>query len=273
MNDSNSTLTTNINVSSKILPTVSWLICAHVLNDQLRIALQSCLDQTFNDFEIVLVLNGPNASVIFNKVQEWFPDEPKIHTLQTNIKFLNFSLSLGLNYARAQLIARMDSDDIAKPDRLSKQVEFMNNNSSVIVLGSAYELINDKGISQILVKTPLDNLSIRKAMLWSNPICHPSVMFRKASVIEVGGYLGGIFAEDYDLWTRLARVPGNHFANLEDVCIGYRTKGVGQARRSRLAYASMATSQFNNFLNRQGFRWLLALFITSIKLLTRSERN
>jgi glycosyltransferase involved in cell wall biosynthesis len=260
---------------SQIPPAVSWLLCVHVLNEQLRFAIQSCLDQTFTDFELLVVANGSKAEAIAVAVQSWFGHDPRLRVITTDVRFLTFSLTLGLHHARAPLIARMDSDDLSKPDRLEHQVAFMQSHPNVVVLGSAYELIDADGQPQRTVHLPTENRAIRKAMLWGNPLCHPSVMLRRSVVIAAGGYLGGIHAEDYDLWARLVLNTEHHFANLKESYVGYRVIGVGVARGSRISYASIAASQFRNFVQGAGFIWAVSAGISMCKgfIKSKSVRN
>jgi len=253
------------------IPSVSWLMCAHIANDQLYEALLSCLNQTFTDFECILVANGPESDSIAEKVQYWFGNDARLQVYRTLVKHLNFSLSLGLHHARAPLVARMDSDDIAMPDRLERQVMFMNDNPSVTVLGCDYERIDSAGRSIDNITLPRENAAIRKALFRGNPLCHPSVVFRRDVVLRVGGYLGGLHAEDYDLWSRLALDQSVVFANFPHICQKYRMVGVGRARGSRLAYASMAASQFRNFVSGAGWSWVLAALISVVKAFTRSN--
>lgn len=259
-------------VVTQKIPAVSWLICTHVANDQLRLAVQSCLQQSFSNFELLLVVNGAEAERVTQQARTWFAADPRVRIFTTEVKHLIFSLSLGLHHARGELVARMDSDDLSHSDRLAKQVTFMAAHPDVVVLGSAYEIINAVGNTQKTVKLPSLDADVRRAMLWGNPLCHPSVMFRRRAVLEVGGYLGGLHAEDYDLWLRLAANPSNKFANLENVCLGYRSVGVGAARLARSAYASMASAQFRHFVNGHGTAWLLAAGFSSFKAFVRSSK-
>lgn len=252
-------------------PEVSWLICSHVANEQLRLALASCFNQTFDNFEVLFIANGPSSDQVANTVRDWFGADGRLRVLATEIQHLTFSLSLGLHHARAPFIARMDGDDLSRPDRLERQLSFLRTHELVVVLGSAYELIDEDGVVYDTVTLPIDNQAIRRALLKGNPLCHPSVMLRRQAILAAGGYLGGIHAQDYDLWTRLAVNPDNHFANLPIVCLGYRLAGVGTARKSRWAYAAVAAAQFRQFVLGAGATWCLAAVLSTVKAWIRSR--
>jgi cellulose synthase/poly-beta-1,6-N-acetylglucosamine synthase-like glycosyltransferase len=254
----------------KAAPAVSWLICSNVDDENLRSALQSCVNQKYSNFEIIFVANGPYFEKVAERVREWFGNDARLKIIKTPMRHLNFSLNLGLNSARAKLVARMDADDIAYPNRLCTQVEFMNQNLEVNILGSAYDLIDINGNRISSIEMPLTNQAIRKSMMYRNPLCHPTVMYRREVIMNAGGYLGGLYAEDYDLWIRLSNDPKVVFANLNVSLLGYRVLGA-EARRAKLAYATQACSQFKQFLMGYGFRWLMATMITCVKLLIRSK--
>lgn len=259
--------------STSKIPAVSWLLCTHVGGEQLRLALDSCLDQSFTDYELLVVANGYSSQEVAATVHAWVGHDPRVRIFSTEVRHLIFSLSLGLHHARAPLIARMDSDDLSKIYRLERQVAFMHGHPEVAVLGSAYEMVDAEGRPQKKVLLPTSDVEIRRALLRGNPLCHPSVMFRRKVVLDAGGYLGGLHAEDYDLWVRLFNDPVNQFANLPDVCLSYRNVGVGTARRSRSAYASMAATQFRNFINGRGWPWAFAAARSTLKALIRSSAD
>lgn len=263
--------TGSMNGSSSIVPAVSWLLCTHVADEQLRLALQSCLEQTFTDYELVVVVNGPSAESGAVAVQTWFGSDPRVRIFTTEVRHLIFSLSLGLHHARAPLVARMDSDDLSKSYRLERQVAYMSQHPEVTVLGTAYEIIDAGGRPQQTMSLPTTDAEIRRALLRGNPLCHPSVMFRRKAVLDVGGYSGGLHAEDYDLWVRLSNDRCNQFANLPDICLGYRSVGVGNARRSRSAYASVAAAQFRNYIQGHSFKWAFAALLSTLKAFVRSS--
>ncbi len=252
-------------------PAVSWLLCSHVSNEQLRLAIQSCLDQTFHSFELLVVANGDSAHVVATDVKRWFGSDPRVRVFVTKMRELPFSLSLGLHHARGELIARMDGDDLSHSSRLQQQVDFMRAHPEVGVLGTAYEIIDAAADVLGVVNVPQSNLDIRRLLYFRNPICHPSVMYRRDVILKAGGYIGGLQAEDYDLWVRLSADNSLQFANLPTVCVSYRSIGVGQARGARGAYASVAGAQLRAFLVGQGGIWLAGAFLTVVRMLLRSN--
>ena len=253
------------------IPSVSWLLCAHAANDDLRLALRSCLDQTFGDFEMLVVVNGASADEVSRAVGIWCGGDSRVRIFQTDIRHLTFSLNLGLHHARADLVARMDSDDISLPDRLRRQVTYMRDHPDVVALGTAFDVIDARGRTTRTVHPPLTDAAIRSALLRGNPLCHPTVMLRRSVVLAAGGYLGaGIHAEDYDLWSRLLLDPASRFANLPEVCLGYRLAPTGAARRSRWAYATMAAAQYRNWVLGAGLAWGLAAVLSKVKAGIRS---
>eukprot|EP01036_Dinobryon_divergens_P056188 gene56188-75026_t len=119
---------------------------------------------------------------------------------------------------------------------------------------------------------PTSDAEIRRALVWRNPICHPSVMFRRQEIRQVGGYLGGLYAEDYDLWVRIARRPGPTFHNLEYAGISYRATGA-EARGSVIAYSSQAGTQIQRFVMTGSLLWLLGALFSWIKALRFAAVN
>ena len=253
-------------------PLVSWLMCTHIFNSQVREAIQSCLDQDFSDFELVIVTNGPRSNLICGEIRDTFNDA-RIRILATEICHLTFSLNLGLNFARGSLIARMDSDDRSMPNRLSSQVAFLQEHPEIDVLGTDYEIINAKGDKCGQHKAVRSNLGIRRKLLFGNPLAHPTVMFRKTLVVQAGGYSGYHLAEDYDLWMRLSNNSDCRFENLPLVCLQYRSISIGGGRGTKSSYSSVVASQIRNFLMGKGTKWLFASLITLSKIFLKTIRT
>ena len=256
----------------ELKPRVSWLLCTHQDKELLERAIFSCLSQTTKDFELIIIVNGENTKTLANSIRMRHGEDPRVQIVETPIHLLNFSLNLGLHLARAPYVARMDADDVSHPDRLTRQLDFMERHPSVAVLGSAYELIDESGNVHGTVFPPTSNEYIRRSLHYRNPICHPSVMLRKQAILQAGGYLGGQNAEDYDLWLRIALDPTWQFANMPDVLLSYNSALGGAARRSRRAYANAAAAQLRNFLISHDLRWFVGSVFSVAKSMFRANQ-
>lgn len=253
-------------------PLVSWLLCAHKLHEYLFQAIDSCLSQTMKDFELVIVLNGDQRNVIFERICEKYKTDKRVRLFTTEIRYLTFSLNLGLHHARAEYVARMDADDISTPDRLEKQVNFMEKNSYISVLGTSYNIIDEQGMIVKSVRPPLSNDRIKKQLKYRNPICHPSVMYKRRVIVNAGGYMGGIYAEDYDLWLRLATHKDIIFANLDHICLNYRSFGIGEARNNLISYSSVAATMMCELLSKRRVDMVPGLLYTVAKSFLLARR-
>lgn len=228
-------------------------------------AIESCLSQTMTDFELLIVVNGPDFDRLLSVLSQSYESNERVRIIGTPVHLLNFSLSLGLHLARAPFVARMDADDVSDPVRLETQLAYMKANDDVAVVGSAYLLIDSQNRVHRKVVTPETDLEIRNALRFRNPICHPSVMLRRDAILAEGGYLGGRNAEDYDLWLRLAMGRRWRFANLPAPLLSYNVSTDGPARRSRSAYANVAGAQLRQFLLTRDICWLMGATMSAGK--------
>jgi len=256
----------------KFNSSVTWLLCTNREDALLYRAIQSCLSQTMTDFELLLIVNGPDVDQLVPKLSLAYENDKRVKVVGTPIHLLNFSLSLGLHLARSPFIARMDADDVSDPKRLEIQLDYMQANDDVAVLGSSYLLIDDQGHVHRKVNAPESDNAIRKALRYGNPICHPSVMLRRDAILAEGAYLGGKNAEDYDLWLRLALGRRWRFTNLQSPLLSYNMSPEGHARRSRSAYANVAGAQFRQFLIMRDVRWLMGAVVSAGKSLILANR-
>ena len=243
---------------------VSVILASNKVGDFFYLAINSILVQSFKDLELVIVLNGPallEESVLRHKLNQF----TNVKIINANISGLNFSLNLGINNASGKYIARMDADDISYIDRISIQYQFMEKNLEVAICGSEYDLIDVDGLVQNSIKLPITDNEIRKALTFKNPLCHPTVMFRKDIVSKEGAYLNGKHAEDYDLWIRLTNNTKLKFANIPISLLGYRALNEGEARGSRVAYASVSTTQWFKFITTGKTIWLIASIVSALK--------
>lgn len=247
---------------------VTWLLCTNKVNSLLFRAIDSCLNQSIDNFEVLIVVNGCDCVSVKSSIQKKYND-PRIKLITTSIKFLNFSLNLGLHHCNTEFVARMDADDVAGYDRLERQVQYLIENPNVSLVGSSYFLIDSECNVLDLVELPASNSEIKSALYYANPICHPSIMFRRDIILQNGGYLGGMHSEDYELWVRLSLDPNFIFANLKEPLTSYSVVG-GEARGSRMAYINTAAVQFKSFLITWNIKWVFGMTLSVFKRIIRS---
>ena len=186
----------------------------------LRIAIESILNQTYKDFEFLIIDDASTDSS--REIIKSFRD-PRLRLIRNRVNVgLNKTLNIGLAVAQNKYIARMDQDDISYPERLSKQVLYLDQNPDVGVCGTAVEILDKTGKKTKLV-FPAENNLIRWSFCFYNPMAHPTVMIRKKIVEQVKGYSvldRAHYAEDYDLWSRL--LPITKFHNLKEPLLTLR---------------------------------------------------
>lgn len=235
-------------------PTVTVLMPVYNAGVYLKAAIQSILDQTFTDFEL-LIINDASTDQSEEVIRSF--DDPRIK-LVVNPKNLNLigTLNKGLKLASGEFIARMDQDDISLPTRLEEQVEFLRSSPETVLVGTEATVINPEGEPIGYDWAFLDDQTIRRALMTTNAFVHGSVMFRKSAATKLGGYSKDAYlAEDYDLWIRLAGV--GQVANLPKPLYRWRANPTGMslsnAKKQRLAaekLAKTAWKKFNKTLGR-----------------------
>lgn len=203
------------------MPKVSVLMPVYNGEKYLKDAIDSILNQTFIDFEFIIINDGSIDNT--RKIIESYDDQRILLINQEN-KGLPITLNIGIEIARGEFIARMDADDISEENRLMEQVEFMDQNSEVGICGSNINLINDKSEHIGHMMYPLEHDDIKAQMLFNCPLAHPTVIFRKSFLDESGLRYSEGKSEDYDLWTRSVYIT--KVANINKYLLGYRF-GVG----------------------------------------------
>jgi Glycosyl transferase family 2 len=184
-------------------------------------AIESILGQTFRDFEFVIVDDGSTDGTA-EILDRFARQDERIRILRHANKGRAESLNAGIGLANGKYIARMDADDIALRIRLEEQVRFMEEHPGVGLLGGAFELISGNGTRLMnSVSFPTEDSDIKSALLVDNPICHPTVVMRKAVFESSGGYRKALVdADDYDLWLRISEK--SQLANLSTCILQYR---------------------------------------------------
>ena len=197
--------------------------------DFFRQSLESLINQTQIPNEIVLIKDGALTIELEKVITEYIRNYPnlfKIVALSEN-KGLGNALSIGLLECSNELIARMDTDDICVSNRFEKQVDFLNQNQNIDVVGSNVEEFNiEPGDLKRYRKMPKKGNKLLRYSKFRNPLNHPTVMYRKMKVLEAGNYNGEILLfEDFSLFIRMIK-NGSNFYNIQESLLNFRT-GVG----------------------------------------------
>lgn len=200
-------------------PKVTVLLPVHNGGAYLDEAVRSVFGQTFADFELLAIDDGSTDGS--GEVLRRYRD-PRLRLVENGRNLgLVETLNRGLTLSRGEYVARMDSDDVSLPERLARQIGFLDAHPDIGVLGSGGELIDGEGRTRAVFRYPLRHEVIRFCLHFFNPLAHPSVMMRRKVVLSSGGYRsaglsreGASFPEDYDLWWRLGDVT--RLANLPD---------------------------------------------------------
>lgn len=209
-------------------PLVSWVLPVyHSKPEQLDECLDSIMRQTYPHWELIIVMDEPTEAEkeIVNTYRKKDFCPPFIVIENPKRIGLTGSLNAGVKTAGGKYIARMDADDISYPDRLSKQVEYMESHPEVGICGTAVRRIYD-GASQN-VTYPVNHSSIlAMMMLWGCALVHPSVIMRTDFIKQFPGpYDDEVFnfAEDFCLWIKC--IGKTRFHNLEETLLVYRSDG------------------------------------------------
>ena len=204
--------------------------------EYLREAVESVFAQSLVPDEVVLMEDGPLTEELYQMIGMLEKQYPtlKVCPLKENVQ-LGRALAEGVEMCTNELIARMDTDDLAMPDRFLHQYVYMEAQPSVMVCGGWMQEFNDAGTYHRQKQMPQHNDEIRKYGKYRNPVNHMTVMFRKSAVLRAGNYRHIPLLEDYDLWTRMM-VQGMEFYNLPEVLVRMRNNDGVYGRRGGFGY-------------------------------------
>lgn len=201
------------------MPRISVIMSVYNQEDYLSDAINSILNQTYSDFEFIIVNDGSNdkSSDVINS----FNDARIRHLTNDGNKGLIYSLNRAIKESNnPEFIARMDSDDISLPTRFEEQINYMEKNPDVGILGTAITFFGND-LPEFDLKYPLSNSEIVPSMLWMNPIAHPTVLIRMKHIGNLYKYDADFHKlEDYALWVNL--IGKFLFCNLPNVLLKYR---------------------------------------------------
>ena len=187
----------------------------------LKNAIDSILQQTFSDFEF-LIFDDASTDGTSQVLAQYALKDKRIKIITNDRNYgLGTNLAKGVEMAQTPWIARMDADDIAFPNRLELQLDYIINHPSVSVLGGYAIDIDGQGKTVSERKVPTCDRQIKK-LVWTNPFIHGTVLLHRESILKVGSYSNQLAKrQDYELWFRCTKAD-LQFANLPTPLIYYR---------------------------------------------------
>jgi len=200
----------------------------------LKQAIDSVLNQTFKDFELLLLNDGSTDSSE-EIIDVYLKKDKRCKKFSWQNQGLIKTLNTGIEKAQGEIIFRMDADDICHPERFEKQFQYLESHPDCVALGSRVLLIDEDGMPIKVFSVPIDHEEIDRENFRGGgaAIVHPSVVMRKDALINTGGYRDKyIHAEDIDLFLRLAEQ--GTIKNLSDILLEYRqhSLSIGYAKRN-----------------------------------------
>ncbi len=249
-------------------------VYARTRGDELRRCLDSLVAQQVPAAETVVVLDGPVSDDVLRQLEHY---AEALHLVQVPLERnqgLGIALAHGLAACRHELVARMDTDDVCRPQRFARQLDFLARHPDIDVVGGAQVEAGDDG--HFDRRMPAEPEALAKMARLRNPLNHPTVMFRRQAVLDAGGYQPFALFEDYYLWARLLH-RGGRIANLPEVLVESNADLRFFGRRGGLRYLGTEIRLAREF-RRMGFHgWLdsvrFLLLRAPVRLLPSSLRS
>lgn len=209
-------------------PLVSVLLPVNNGEEYVEESIRSILSQTYDNFEIIVINDGSTdrSSRIVNNI-----DDPRIRYYEQNNRGLAAALNFGIRVARGEYLARQDQDDFSLPKRLEKQVSFLESHPDYGMVGTWAGIWDGRRKTKKVHKHPEESIVLKFRLLFGNPFVHSSMMIRKEVFEKVGFYSTDESRqppEDYELWSRVARVF--EVANIPEILHCYRDTPTGMSR-------------------------------------------
>ncbi|MFH1593985.1 MAG: glycosyltransferase [Candidatus Omnitrophota bacterium] len=210
---------------------ISVLTPAYNAGKYIAHSIESVLNQTYADFELIIVDDGSsdNTPDIIRRYKDprirLFRNERNIGQTKT--------LNKAIGFAEGELIARMDTDDISFKNRFEKQVKFLSEHEDIVGIGSSGVVIDNSGKKLGLRPSPTDTEEIKLELLFINPILHSSIIFRKDVLKDIGHYDEEfLLGQDYELWSRMV-LSGYRITNIKEPLIFLRIHSDSLTHRLR----------------------------------------
>lgn len=213
-------------------PTLSVVMSVYNAGDYLYKAVDSILNQTFQDFEFIIIEDCSTDNSL-QILEEYAEKDSRIILIKKDknkgVKGFIENLNIGLEKAKGKYIARMDNDDISLPDRFEKQIALLENDPELFIVGSSLEMIDENDTTIKIFPALPDNDSIKNTMFKNIALYHPSLMFRNENVHYREKMVS---CEDYDLYFRLM-LENKKMANIPEPLFKYRVLSSSMSRKDK----------------------------------------
>ncbi|MDM1062248.1 glycosyltransferase [Empedobacter falsenii] len=230
-------------------PVVSVVMSVYNAEKYLNKAIESILDQTFTDFEFIIIEDCSTDNSL-KIIEDYASKDSRINLIKKleNKGTAGFieNLNIGIEKANGRYIARMDADDISSNTRFEKQINFLNDNPAIDLIGASIELIDERDQHIEIWKAIPHHNDIVKRMPKKISLYHPVIMFRKEST---KGYRNkALFCEDYDMYFNMI-FAGRKFANLNEVLLKYRILKTSISRKKNKFVRWLFVEKIRSFYN------------------------
>jgi glycosyltransferase involved in cell wall biosynthesis len=222
-----------------MLPRVSVVMLTYNRPQFIGKAIESILAQQFQDWELLVVHDGPNQEIPV-LMRDWQSRDSRIQYFHRAVPGnIAEATNFGLGKARGEYIAILDDDDYwSCPDKLTRQVEFLDSHPDYCCCGGGVIVIDPSGEEQMRYLKPEHDGKIKRLALMANPLAHCTTMYRREAALRVGGYgetLAGF--QDWDLWLKLGKI--GKLYNFPEYFLHYRVwQGSGSFHQSKRNTAS-----------------------------------
>jgi len=237
---------TNKRKDQDMSPLVSVVMATYNGERFIKEAIQSVLDQTFSDFEFIIIDDGSTDSTE-KKIHD-FNDDRIVYIKKDINSGIADSLNLGISMAKGKYIARIDDDDVCLPNRLKEQVNFLDKHDDIILCATQVKSDQNDNIEQ----KPESHEDIKMQLLFGNAIVHPTVMIRKSILLKHNYNPDKVPSEDYDLWSRL--ICEGKFFKIEKPLLYYRYHKTSETSKRRKEQLLLNVGIAEFMFNKSGFK-------------------
>jgi len=187
-------------------PKISVVMSAYNSDIHIDKAIESILAQDFSDFEFIII-DDNSSDATFRILSDYKKKDDRIHIIKNESNMgLAASLNKGIKIAKGQYIARQDADDISMRNRISRQLEFLEQNKDISMTGTFYEILGENGKLLYKIRLPCLDAEIKEYLKSVNCFCHGSVMFRRSALEKIGFYPEQYrCSQDYALWLKMSK--------------------------------------------------------------------